>query len=367
VLSRVRSQLALKKKSEELLALSKKLSKYLAPQVYVSIFRGEQEAKIESKRKKLTIFFSDIVSFTQTTEGMEAEDLSDLLNSYLEEMATIAIKHGGTIDKFIGDAVLVFFGDPLTRGLKEDALACVSMALEMRETIKTLQEKWYSYGIQEPFKVRMGIATGYCTVGNFGSVSRMDYTIVGSQVNIASRLESSADPDQIVISHETWSLVKDEVFCVKQKPIVVKGISHPIQTYQVVDFAENISDEQKTSTIGLMIEPAHAVSEDITVGDLKTQMDESNPYEAAVVVKAKTNIPVGLIMGYQLSANSDSAVAQIMDGNAYSAEMGTSLDQVVGRALARDKSHIYDPVIVTENGDLKGIVSVHALLAKTID
>lgn len=367
VLSRVKSQLALKKKSEELLALSKKLSKYLAPQVYVSIFRGEQDARIESKRKKLTIFFSDIVSFTQTTEGMEAEDLSDLLNSYLEEMATIAIKHGGTIDKFIGDAVLIFFGDPLSRGLKEDALACVSMALEMRDTIKKLQEKWYSYGIQEPFKVRMGIATGYCTVGNFGSVSRMDYTIVGSQVNIASRLESSAEPDQIVISHETWSLVKDEVYCVKQKPIMVKGISHPIQTYQVTDFVKNITDEQKTAIIGLLAEPALAIADDITVEQLKAQMDASNPYEGAVVVKAKTSNPLGLIMGYQLENQSDLMARQIMDQDALAVEAGTALDQVIGRVMERDKNKAYDPIIVTENGDLKGIVPVRALLERMTD
>lgn len=153
----------------------------------------------------MTIFFSDIVNFTSTTEGMETEDLTDLLNSYLEEMSRIAIKYGGTIDKFIGDAILIFFGDPLSQGVKEDAKACASMAIEMRDRLKELQEKWYSFGIQNPFQVRAGITTGYCTVGNFGSKSRMDYTIIGNQVNIASRLESNAKPDQILISHETFS------------------------------------------------------------------------------------------------------------------------------------------------------------------
>jgi len=237
---RVESALEIEDKKKEMATLAKKLSKYLAPQVYVSIFRGEQEVAIASQRKKLTIFFSDIVNFTSTTDGMEAEDLTDLLNSYLEEMSKIALKHGGTIDKFIGDAILIFFGDPLSRGLEEDAQACVAMAIEMRERLKELQKNWYTFGIQNPFEVRMGISTGYCTVGNFGSKSRMDYTIIGNQVNTASRLESSAKPGQIIISHETWSLVKDKIACLKSGLINVKGIHHPIQTYIVNNFHDEV-------------------------------------------------------------------------------------------------------------------------------
>ena len=124
---------------EKIEQLATKLSKYLSPQVYGSIFSGEKNVKIEAYRKKLTVFFSDIKGFTELTDRLEPEDLSSLLNSYLNEMSKIALKYVGTIDKFVGDAILIFFGDPETNGEKEDAKACVLMALEMRERMKYLR------------------------------------------------------------------------------------------------------------------------------------------------------------------------------------------------------------------------------------
>ena len=183
--------------NQQLVSLSKKLAKYLSPEVYNSIFTGEKEVNLETNRKKLTVFFSDIMGFTPLTDTMEAEALATLLNSYLKEMAEVAACYGGTIDKFIGDAIMIFFGDPKSRGEKQDALACVMMAIEMRERLKYLREKWINQGISDPLHIRIGINTGYCTVGNFGSDNRMDYTIIGGQVNLASRLESNAGTDQI--------------------------------------------------------------------------------------------------------------------------------------------------------------------------
>jgi len=213
--------------------LATKLARYLSPQVYDSIFAGKTDVQLKTYRKKLTVFFSDIKGFTELTDSMESEALTSLLNSYLDEMSSIALKHGGTIDKFIGDAIMVFFGDPESRGDKEDALACVQMAIEMREQIKTLRRKWRNSGVTKPLHIRVGINSGHCTVGNFGSESRMDYTIIGGQVNMASRLESSAGVDQILISEETYNLIRDKVACDKKDEISVKGISHPVQTYEV--------------------------------------------------------------------------------------------------------------------------------------
>ena len=187
------NQLALEK-NRMLEVLSSKLSKYLSPQVYKSIFSGEQDVSIASKRKKLTVFFSDIAAFTETTDNLESEDLTDVLNHYLTEMSAIALKYGATIDKFIGDAMLLFFGDPESRGVKEDAKACVMMALEMQRRMRDLEHVWRDRGLERPFRIRMGISTGFCTVGNFGSQDRMDYTIIGNEVNLAKRLESSAEP-----------------------------------------------------------------------------------------------------------------------------------------------------------------------------
>lgn len=229
----------------KLQALSKKLSRYLPFQIYDSIFSGKQDVKIESQRKKLTVFFSDIVSFTETTEQLASEELTKLLNYYLHEMFTIAVKHGGTIDKSIGDAILIFFGDPESKGVKEDASACVYMAMDMRKKLGEMQKSLFELGVSKPFKARMGISNGYCTVGNFGSEHRMDYTIIGGFVNLASRLESNASTDQILITHETYALIKDEIFCEKKDTIYVKGIAYPIHTYEVVDFYENLKERSE--------------------------------------------------------------------------------------------------------------------------
>jgi class 3 adenylate cyclase len=185
-------------------ALSKKLSKYLSPQVYASIFTGKQTVEISSRRKKLTIFFSDIADFTETTDKLESEELTGLLNRYLTEMSRIALEHGATIDKYIGDAIVAFFGDPESRGTKEDALACVNMAIAIQRRMRELQSEWLDLGIEKPFQLRIGISTGFCTVGNFGSEDRMDYTIIGGEVNLASRLQSHAELGGVLIAHETY-------------------------------------------------------------------------------------------------------------------------------------------------------------------
>ncbi len=226
---------AVEEKKNQLESLAGKLAKYLSPQVYASIFSGKQNVNIETYRRRLTVFFSDIVGFTDITDNLESESLTELLNDYLNEMANITLKYGGTIDKFMGDAIMVFFGDPESQGIKEDAYACISMAIEMREKMKYLRDKWHSHGIAEPLHIRMGINSGYCTVGNFGSEDRIDYTIVGGQVNLASRLESNATPDQILISDETYLLINDRIHCEKMNSIQVKGITKPVQTYQVID------------------------------------------------------------------------------------------------------------------------------------
>ena len=172
-----RRQAAIIEKANTFLAgISAKLARYLSPQIYRSIFSGERDVTIHTERKKLTIFFSDIKDFTATTERLQPEELSGLLNEYLTEMSAIALKWGGTIDKFIGDAMVVFFGDPETKGVAEDAKAAVRMAVEMQSRLVELNVAWRARGIEHPFRARMGINTGFVNVGNFGSIDRMDYT-----------------------------------------------------------------------------------------------------------------------------------------------------------------------------------------------
>ncbi|WP_170830403.1 transporter substrate-binding domain-containing protein [Maridesulfovibrio ferrireducens] len=225
---------SLDKKNTMLEGLSTKLAKYLSPQVYDSIFSGNRDVVLSTERKKLTVFFSDIKDFTQTTDDMQPEDLTALLNHYFTEMSAIALEYGATIDKFIGDAMLMFFGDPESKGVKEDAELCVRMAITMQKRMVELEKEWKSMGFDKPFKMRVGINTGYCNVGNFGSESRMDYTIIGGEVNLAARLEGQADSGGVLMSSETYSLVKDIVNVEERKPIDVKGIRRTIQPYAVL-------------------------------------------------------------------------------------------------------------------------------------
>jgi PAS domain S-box-containing protein len=242
---------SLNEKNDQLEALSGKLAKYLSRQVYDSIFEGKTDVRVQSYRKELTVFFSDIEGFTDLTDRLEAEVVSEILNAYLSEMATIADGCGGTIDKFIGDGVMIFFGDPESRGRKQDAIECVGMATRMKKRIAELRRDWAELIGPEPLHIRIGINTGYCTVGNFGSEDRLDYTIVGGAVNAASRLEASAAVDQIQISHSTYSLVKDVFYCRPIGDVTVKGISHQLRTYEVVaEFADLGSNERIEAEIG---------------------------------------------------------------------------------------------------------------------
>lgn len=216
-----------------LATISLKISRYLSPQIYKSIFSGQRDVIIHTERKRLTIFFSDIKDFTATTERLQPEALTSMLNEYLTEMSGIALKYGGTIDKFIGDAILVFFGDPETRGPAEDAKACLYMAVEMRKRLAELKAKWRIEGTEQPFVVRMGINTGYCNVGNFGSNDRMDYTIIGAEANLAARLQTAAEAGTIVISYETYALVQDIVVASPLPAITMKGIRREVIPYAV--------------------------------------------------------------------------------------------------------------------------------------
>lgn len=232
----------LRKTNSVLESVSHQLAKYISPQLYQSIITGQQDVTIESKRKKLTIFFSDIVGFTEITDQLEAEELTALLNEYLTEMSVIAEKYGATFDKFIGDAIMCYFGDPVSKGTKEDAEACVRMALMMQKRVRQLQSGWRDKGlIDRPFNVRVGINTGYCTVGNFGSQDRMDQTIIGHEVNLTARLESHADSGGILMAAETYSMVKDWLLAEERAAINMKGFSKPVRTYRVLGTFEELA------------------------------------------------------------------------------------------------------------------------------
>ena len=210
--------------NKQLEGMSSQLSKFLSPQLYQSIFSGSRQGSRVSRRKKLTVFFSDLCGFTNFVESMESEDVTDLLNLYLETMTTIALEYGATIDKYIGDGIMLFFGDPETDGIEADAIKCVKMALDMLKELDNLSDRWERYGLKEPLQMRIGIDTGFATVGNFGSESRLDYTAIGSAVNRASRLEEAADNVSIYISQDTYALVKGAIDAEQLPKIELKGL-----------------------------------------------------------------------------------------------------------------------------------------------
>ena len=230
------------KKSKEVEAISNQLAKYLSPQIHEQIFSGKQNAEVKSNRKKLTVFFSDIVGFTSISDELESEEITNLLNFYLNEMSNIALEYGGTIDKYIGDAVMIFFGDPDSLGVEQDARKCVEMAVSMQKKMNELIGYWgKSFGLKNDLQIRIGINTGFCTVGNFGSDDRLDYTAVGATVNLASRLEGAAAPGSILVSEDTFLLVKSLFSFKEPREIDVKGLLRKIKLYEV-EFTDPVKE-----------------------------------------------------------------------------------------------------------------------------
>ena len=219
-----------------------RLSKYLSPPLRKAILTGK-DVRAETQEKALTIFFSDMEGFTQLAERLGPEQLTSLLNSYLTVMSEIAFRFGGTVDKVIGDSIMVFFGDPESRGVRSDAVRCVSMAIAMRKAMQELQLRWQAEGIEHPVGLRMGINSGVCKVGNFGTENRLDYTLLGRAVNLASRLESSADSNEILLSEDTYGLIGDSIHCIDKGQISIKGFAEPVKVYSAVDLHKHLSSD----------------------------------------------------------------------------------------------------------------------------
>jgi len=234
---------ALEETNKRLRKAQEQISKYIDPNITEKIFKGEFVAELSHKRIKLTMFFSDIKDFTQFTDASDPEDVARLLNEYLGEMAQIVRTWGGTIPQFTGDSIYAIFGAPDSKGEKGDALACMHMALEMQEKMKTLRKKWWNQGIQFPFEIRCGIHTGMANVGNYGSEGFMEYSAIGLNTNLASRLEQACEPGEIYLSHSTWALVKEEISCEEVGTIEVKGFHYPIQTYRVLQQSVKLGNQ----------------------------------------------------------------------------------------------------------------------------
>ena len=223
------------KTNKTLETITKSLMRFVPQTVVDVLMKGgaDVEQVAEIRRRNLTVFFSDIKGFSTIASRHEPETMARLLMDYFTSMSEICSKYGGTLDQFIGDAMVIFFGDPKTNGTRQDAVSAVEMALEMQDTLTGLRVKWKAEGIAANIHVRMGISTGYCHVGNFGSLTRLHYTAIGNAVNEAARLEEMADPDTIIISADTNALVADAISTEAIGPAALKGRDHPVELFRV--------------------------------------------------------------------------------------------------------------------------------------
>ena len=262
-------------KSKEVESISNKLAKYLSPQIHQQIFSGKQDAEVKSYRKKLTVFFSDIVGFTDISDELESEEMTNLLNFYLNEMSKIALKFGGTIDKYIGDGLMVFFGDPESKGPEKDAERCVEMALDMQRLMRELTEYWgKNYSLKKDLQIRIGINTGFCTVGNFGSLERLDYTAIGSTVNLAARLEALAGPGSILVSEDTHSLVQNLFVFGEPKEVKIKGFLRQIKCFELNQADYSKADILQMTGKGFEIKIHRNLADQKVIEDLQVELDK---------------------------------------------------------------------------------------------
>lgn len=218
---------------------------YLPTQADRAIQSGKTLDEIQHRRRFLVVFFSDIHEFTDRAEELEPSEVADFLNQYLTRMCGIAADFGGTVDKFIGDSLMITFGDDADSDATDNARRALRMAIAMQLEIDRLSE----YFGGRPLLVRMGLASGYCTTGNFGADDRVEYTAIGKHVNLASRLEQAAEPGQILVSHTLRQAVAQEFEFTDRGQIPLKGFARPVSVYQLIGAASDSPTKQGSTTL----------------------------------------------------------------------------------------------------------------------
>ena len=214
------------------------LRRFLPHQVAEGLLAGALKPDERFERRKVTALFADLVGFTELSDTLEPEELADVLNLYLREMTAVAVNHGGTLDNFIGDGLMVLFGAPVAVDEREGALAAVRTAMQMRTRMRELAAELERRGIPGNLQVRAGINTGHCTVGVFGSDVLRAYKTVGLAVNLAARLQAEADPGGILCGYRTYALVEGNVHAVRRGPLQVKGSARPVEAWEILELRE---------------------------------------------------------------------------------------------------------------------------------
>jgi class 3 adenylate cyclase len=213
------------------------IARYVPSQLADKITRGDPLESFRPERVKVTVFFSDVEGFSDASDRLDPEDLAGLLNEYLSEMMEVAESFGATVNHIVGDGIMIVFGAPQATSDRDHALRAVGMALAMQQRMGELQHIWAERGIDRPFRVRIGINTGYASVGDFGSPGRKLYSAIGMQANLAARIQAHADPGKVLLSQFTWALVREDFPCLDRGEIKFKGLQYAVRVYEVA--AEN--------------------------------------------------------------------------------------------------------------------------------
>jgi adenylate cyclase len=211
------------------------LKRFMPHQVAEGLLAGQLSPSEGFERAKLTILFADMVGFTDLSETLEPEELSEVLNEYLQEMTAVAVSHRGTLDNYIGDGLMVIFGAPIWDEESVQAWAALQAAFEMKVRTEELTAAIRGRGIPADLRVRVGVNTGHCTVGVFGSDVLRAYKAVGFAVNVAARLQSEAEPGTVLVGFRTYALVKDRVRAEQREPLTLKGAARPVEAWEVLD------------------------------------------------------------------------------------------------------------------------------------
>lgn len=223
-------------------AIKGMFSQYLSGAVVEQLISDPSKLKLGGEKKELTVLFSDIAEFSTFSESQKPEDLIHFLNDYLTEMTGEVFINKGTLDKYLGDSVMAFWGAPLE--IEEHSYYACKTAISMQKKLKSLQGKWGKNN-QDLFFTRIGINTGDVIVGNIGGEQRFDYTVIGDNVNLASRLEgvNKMYGTKIIISESTYEKVKVSFICRELDSIRVKGRMKPLKIYELIDIADATIDK----------------------------------------------------------------------------------------------------------------------------
>ena len=209
------------------------MGKYMSEDVMKLVLKNIDNLGLGGKKANVTVLFSDIRGFTSLSEKMSAQEVSEMLNEYFTEMEVIVTKHRGIINKFIGDAIMAVFGEPIQD--ENHAKNAVICGYEMLERVKQLHNKWQEEG-KPLIKIGIGVNTGEVFIGNIGSVNRMEYTVIGDTVNLASRLESynKTYKTEMLISSSTYQITKEYINTNEISNIEIRGKAEKMNIYEVI-------------------------------------------------------------------------------------------------------------------------------------